>query len=152
VAIDEKEFRKVADELAIRDLVARYCDAVTRNDEAAWADTWAEDGRWKVGPNEASGRDKVVATWKSLMGIFNDVRQIAHQSLIRIEGDRATGRWTMSELGWPKQGDPSYVLGVYTDAYVRVEGEWKFASRRFDMLYAGAPDLSGRSFPFPSDI
>jgi hypothetical protein len=118
----------------------------------AWAETWAEDASWKIGPNEAKGRDEIVASWKTLMGIFDEVRQIAHQSIIRIEGDRASGRWTMSELGWPKNGDPSYVIGTYHDAYVRVDGEWRFASRRFDMLYVGAPDLTGKNYPFPTDL
>ena len=35
-----------ADELAIRGLIARYCDAVNRYDSDAWAGTWANDGRW----------------------------------------------------------------------------------------------------------
>ena len=34
-----------ADQLAIRSLVARYCDAVNRYDAVAWAATWAQDGR-----------------------------------------------------------------------------------------------------------
>ena len=33
----------VADELAIRELVARYADAVARRDDDAWAATWTED-------------------------------------------------------------------------------------------------------------
>lgn len=152
MSIDEKEFRRVADELAIRDLVARYSDAVIRNDAEAWAATWAEDATWKVGPNESRGRDAIVATWKDLMGSFGEVRQLAHQGLIRIEGDRATGRWTMSELGWPKRGEPSVLIGVYRDECARIDGGWRFTSRRFDILYVGPPDLTGRNFPLPSDL
>ena len=36
--------RNVADELALRELVTRYADAVCRRDAAAWGDTWAAEG------------------------------------------------------------------------------------------------------------
>ena len=35
----------VQDELAIRQLIARYSDAVNRYDAEAWAATWAPDTR-----------------------------------------------------------------------------------------------------------
>ena len=36
------------DELALRDLMARYVDAVNRSEAAAWGATWAEDGVWSL--------------------------------------------------------------------------------------------------------
>ena len=45
------------DDLAIRELVYRYADAVCRRDETAWADTWAQDGLWSLpGAPVASGK------------------------------------------------------------------------------------------------
>ena len=35
---------RIADELGIRNLVARYADCIARNDTDGWAETWAEDG------------------------------------------------------------------------------------------------------------
>ena len=49
MAIDGTELRRVADELEIRALVARYADAVTDNAGQAWIETWTEDGRWTIG-------------------------------------------------------------------------------------------------------
>ena len=36
------------DELALRNLMARYVDAVNRYDADAWIATWAEDGVWNL--------------------------------------------------------------------------------------------------------
>jgi ketosteroid isomerase-like protein len=152
MAIDETEFRRVADELAIRDLVARYSDAVIRADAVAWAETWAEDATWKLGPSEAIGRDDIVNTWTTLMGMFDHIRQLTLQGSVQIEGDSASGRWYVDELGWSEQRDTSWVLGVYHDTYARIDREWKFTRRRFDVLHAGTPDLNGANFPFPTDV
>jgi ketosteroid isomerase-like protein len=152
VAIDELEFRRVADELAIRDLVARYSDAVIRADSEAWAATWAEGASWRVGPSESHGREAIVETWTRLMGIFDRVRQITEQGTVEIEGDRARGRWYVTEYGWPRQGAPNLLFGVYHDAYARIDGAWRFTRRRFDLLYTGPPDLTGRNHPFPTDV
>jgi hypothetical protein len=41
---------------------------------------------------------------------------------------------------------------VYHDAYARIDGAWRFTRRRFDLLYTGPPDLTGRNHPFPTDV
>lgn len=150
--VEGGELRRVADELAIRGLVARYADAVARYDEADWIATWCEDGRWIVFGRPSEGRAKLLETWHHLMGMFDFVVQFAHQAVLEIDGDEATGRWTMSELGTPKQGEPSLMLAVYLDRYRRVDGRWRFAERRFEVLYMGPPDLSGKTFPYPSGL
>ena len=38
------------------------------------------------------------------------------------------------------------------NAYLRVEGGWRFTERRFDVLYTGAPDLSGHTLPYPEGL
>ena len=45
----------------------------------------------------------------------------------------------------------AHLIGVYHDLYTCSggEGQWRFARRRFDILYRGQPDLSGQTFPFP---
>jgi len=55
-----------SDERAIRTLVARYCHAVAESDDEAWADTWAEDGEWRVMGTPVRGRDQVLAHYRKL--------------------------------------------------------------------------------------
>ena len=145
--IDAATLRRVADELEIRKLVARYADAVTAVDGDAWVDTWAVDGSWTIGGGTSTGHEALLATWKHLIGFFEIVIQLPQHALLDIEGDRGTGHWRVIEMGRAKDdGPPSITLGSYTDVYRREAAGWKFAERRFDFSYSGAPDLSGHWF------
>jgi uncharacterized protein (TIGR02246 family) len=147
--MDEAALRNLGDELAIRDLVARYSDAVNRRDETAWAATWAEDGRWYLGAQASEGREKIVTTWRTLMGLFEFVAQLPAHGIIEVDGDEATGRWTIQEIGRPKGGPGSSTIALYDDLYRRDAGDWRIVERRFQVLYTGPPDLSGQVFPYP---
>lgn len=140
---------KVADELAVRALVVRYCQAIVTRDDAAWADTFAEDGAWSVIGRSAVGRDAVLALYRELRGDAW-VMQSASDAIIEIEGDTGRGRWQVNELIRLADGPALQNLGLYHDRYVRCpDGRWRFAERRFGAVYMGAPDLSGRVLPLP---
>jgi len=138
------------DEQAIRDLVARYADAVNRRDEQSWRDTWAPDGEWDLRGQATRGQDAIVRLWSTLMGSLPFVVQLIHSGTVAVDGDGATGRWYLTEFMKTATGDRRMSVGVYRDRYARVGGEWRLAHRRYDLLYSGAPDLSGDSFPFPA--
>jgi len=137
----------VSDELAIRNLVGRYADAVTRSDREAWAANWADDGVWRLMGFEGKGRDDVVALLEKLVSGFAFVVQHAPTGVVDVVGDRGTGKWQIVEFGKLKDGMPLLTLGVYDDEYVRERGEWRFASRSFKPVYSGPPDLSGNPIP-----
>ncbi len=142
----------VEDELAIRQLVAAYADAVNRRDEALWAGTWADDGVWDLRGNVVEGRDAVVAMWKGAMGGFSFVAQLVYQGTLEITGDRATGRWYLSEHLRPADSDTGrFTIGSYADDYIKVGGKWKFRKRSYDVLYndEGTGNMSGTVLPFP---
>jgi len=142
IAVDEQ--RRLVDELAIRNLVARYADAVSQADERAWIGTWASDGSWTLGGTTSEGHDALLQTWRGLMGLFERVVQLPQSGLIELAGDRASGQWQMVEIGRTKSGSPTVTLGSYRDAYRRTDSGWRFDSRRFDFDYTGPPDLSGQ--------
>ncbi len=141
----------VADELAIRGLVARYCQAIQTSDQAAWADTFAEDGEWTVVGRKATGRDEALALFRELVG-DSWVRQTATDGVIEVQGDEGKGQWLVHEFVKMSGGQVLMNLGIYRDAYVRcADGAWRFASRSFRAVYMGPPDLSGNTLPLPED-
>jgi len=140
------------DELAIRSLVARYSDAVARRDTTDWAATWAPDGVWQIMGRAVEGREEVTALWSKLMGGLSFVLQLPNAGLIELDGDRAKGRWYITEHGKMENGTALLTLGVYHDEYVRGPTGWSFQRRRFDVLHMGPPDLSGQIVPFPKDV
>ena len=71
--------------LAIEDLVARYCDAAARADEAAFRACWTADARW-TGPGlDKSGRDAIVRAFATL-------RARVALALPGVEGVRVAAR------------------------------------------------------------
>jgi hypothetical protein len=142
---------RIADELAIRELVVRYADAVVRRDEEAWRATWALDGEWHILGDLVRGREAVVEKWKTLMSQLPFVHQLASGGLIEFEGETARGRFYVNEYARTGDGAGLLMLGVYLDEYVCEAGEWLFSSRRIHPLYMGPPDMSGTSNPFPTD-
>jgi hypothetical protein len=143
---------EMTSQMAIRSLAARYSDAASRRDTTAWGDTWATSSEWHLLGIETRGRDAIVAHWRKLMAGIPFVLQVPVSGIIEVlTADSASGRWYIHEIT-KRPGRDRLTLGVYHDRYIREDGEWRFALRRFDVLYAGPPDLSGDAFPFPTDL
>jgi uncharacterized protein (TIGR02246 family) len=139
---------RVADELAIRNLVARYCHAIAERDDKAWADTWAEDGEWHVLGQESCGRADVLARYQSLVAVARWVVQVATDGWIELHGDEATGRWQIHETIQLASGGAAFNVGRYRDRYRRcADGQWRFARREHSTSYLGATDFSAQSRP-----
>jgi uncharacterized protein (TIGR02246 family) len=146
--MDRSVEAKIADELAIRALVARYCHAVAERDDAAWAETWAEDGEWKVLGQEVRGRDAILARYRVLVAAARWVVQVATDGWIELAGDSGTGRWQIAESIQTKDGRALLNMGRYVDRYRRdAGGVWRFARRELLGSYFGPPDLSAESRP-----
>ena len=141
---------RLADELAIRNLVARYADAATRRDAKAWASLWAEDAEWLLLGNAARGRDEIVALLQSFLARLSFVVQIPGSGSVDVGDGCARGRWTVTEHAKGADGAALRTLGVYEDEYVRVAGEWRFQRRRLHVLYMGPPDLGAEPHPVDS--
>ena len=137
------------DELAVRDLVARYCDAVCRRDPHAWAATWAADCTWDLGGGRVvTGRDAALEPWTSAIARYPWVAQLAPTGTVEITGDTGRGSWWVLELNHLLDGTGALHLGHYDDEYRRTDEGWQFASRRFAMVYRGALD-PGTVVPLP---
>lgn len=134
---------RIADELEIRNLVARYADAVSRRDTDLWAATWADGGAWNVMGMSAEGREDVAALFSKLVGGFAFVVQHAASGYVEFQDEGASGKWQITEYG-QLGGTPLLTVGLYDDTYVREGGAWLFAERSFQPIYSGPPDLSGK--------
>jgi hypothetical protein len=139
------------DELAIRDLVARYIDAVNRYHSDDWAATWSESATWNLMGMEVSGRDAIVELWTTAMAGFEFAIMMLNSGTVSVDGESASGRWYLTEHLKPVEGDTNITLGVYDDEYRREDGAWLFSRRSYQIIYQGPPDLSGNYTPFRPD-
>ena len=138
--------------VAIRELCERYVDAVNRRDAADWGATWAPDAAWDLGRGPVTGRDAIVASWEAAMAGFPHVIMWVHSGVVEsVDGDRASARWYHQETLDIAGAGPTVGMGVYRDKLVRIDGQWHFLERKYDLLYFGPPDLSGTFNPYPSD-
>jgi hypothetical protein len=133
-----------ADELAIRNLLARYGDAVCRRNAESWIATWAPDCTWDLGGGRVtSGHDETLALWRTSIAKYPWVAQLpASGSVASIDGDgdAAQGQWYVLELNHTLDGTGVLHLAHYADTYVRRPDGWRFQTRRFHLIYRGAMD------------
>lgn len=131
----------VADELAIRNLLARYGDAVVRRDPDAWIDTWAPDCTWDLGRGRVThGHDETLTLWRTSIAKYPWVAQLPASGFVELVDGVVHGTWYVLELNHVEDGSGVLHLGHYRDTYTQVDGEWRFATRRFHLVYRGAMD------------
>lgn len=135
------------DELALRNLMARYVDAVNRSDADAWAATWDDDGSWNLLGNAVSGKANILALWQQMMAGFEFALMMPSSCLFSIDGDTASGHWYLQEFTRDKQGNTGTVLSRYRDTCIRRDHQWLYQSRHYEIIYHGAADLSGNYTP-----
>ena len=135
------------DELALRNLMARYVDAVNRRDGDAWSATWAEDSVWNLLGSPVAGKDNILGLWQQMMGGFEFALMMPSSSLFEIDGDSASGHWYLHEYTRDLEGTASTILSRYVDTYVKQDGQWLFKTRDYSFIYNGPSDLSGTYTP-----
>jgi uncharacterized protein (TIGR02246 family) len=120
------------DVAAIRALHDCYADAVNRRDGAAWGALWAEDAVWDLMGTRVEGRAAITGLWTQAMAGFTFVGFFSQPGAIVVSGDRAEGRVWTHELLEGADGERR-PLGRYDDLYVKRDGAWLFAERRFSL-------------------
>jgi len=116
---------------AIRELLYRYCYYADNADTDAWLSLYVDDGSLDMG----MGRAPFVG--KEALREFASARRpgaLLHLSanhLISVEGDEAAAQSYVVVVGGPE--DPRVRLaGRYLDRLRRVDGSWRFVSRRLE--------------------
>ena len=131
----------VEDELAIRNLLARYGDAASRRDPDAWIATWAADCLWDLGGGRVTrGHEETLTLWRSSIAKYPWVVQVPASGLIEEVDGEVRGTWYVLELNHVADGSGVMHLGHYRDTYVKTDDGWRFATRRFQLVYRGAMD------------
>ena len=136
-------------ECEVRNLAGRYCDAVLRGDRERFADCWTADAQWVVPGGEVlAGRDVIVERYVELRRPFLFCVQELLSGVIepgQESGADAVATWQIREVQRRGDGRTNCVIGVYDDVMRRDDdGVLRFARRRFDVVYRGPLNLTGR--------
>ena len=151
---------KLSDGAAILDLVARFDDAVNRKDAGEFHSLWAEDAVWEIGepmPLYVTGRTAIVETWTGMVGGTEWLFRGSFMGVVDVTGDAATGRWPCVETGTFKAKADAPARGydnraLYEDRYVKHEGKWYFAHRRYLYLWLSNEKLPGGGIALGAEL
>jgi ketosteroid isomerase-like protein len=139
------ELGGIADRLEIEALRGEFSDAGMMRDYDRFASLFTRDGAWRM-PHinrEFTGRREIRAAIEQLRGMWNYAVQNAHPGTIQLDGDTASGRSYVSELGEMRDGRSLVNYGVYHDRYARTADGWKFAERTYEVQYLDTSPLAG---------
>jgi hypothetical protein len=150
-----------AAECGIRQLQARYTDAVWRRDLAVFGDYFTEDAEWHVADFEddniegatvprtvqvvVKGRDKCVRFFGHFFDHMNRILMTFPTPILQVTGPgMAVGRCYSTEQVARKDKVPMFSTAIYYDRFVQQGDRWRFAWRYFQLQYTGPPDLAGQ--------
>lgn len=121
------------DRLAIRELHDSYCDAVLRKDPEDWGALWTEDAVWSLMGTEVVGRENIVNLWNGAMSQFDAVSFLGIPGSLTVTGNTAKGRYQTHEI-LVEKGEPRIAGGRYDDEFVKIEGQWLYSKRIFNVV------------------
>jgi hypothetical protein len=136
-------------ECGIRQLHARYVDAVWRRDRDAFLDCFAADGEWKIAGQHMRGRAEIAAGYDRLLAPSERVLMMLGPPVLQAGNGTGTGRTPVTELIKLRDGRSVRTVGIYYERFVQQAGRWRFAWRHWDLFYYGPPDLSDRFYDSP---
>jgi hypothetical protein len=132
----EAEFRRVADELAIRAVLDEYCLRLEVNDFEDWLDLFTNDTVYEVFRHTLTGRDQV----RNMLSQAPHGVHLGGAARIALDGDQAE---TVQNYLFIGSEDAAWNMGWYFRTLVRTEAGWRISHTRVKMqkIGTGTPPL-----------
>ncbi len=136
------------DEMAIRNLSAKFADAATTADYEELSLLWKSDGVFTIN-NPANvtktGVDDITAHIKMLRDERDFFVQFVHSGVINIDGNTATARWIIHEVA-RGPGEKYYNnYGVFNDTMEKINNNWVYTSRVYDYMWLDFGKFEGKA-------
>ncbi len=139
------DLQAIADRVEIEALHGEFTDAVMMGDYDRVASLFTQDGAVRI-PDinaEAVSREEIRAGIERLQGLWDYFVQTTHPGTIQLDGDTASGRAYIAELGRFRDGRSELNYAVYHDRYQRTGDGWKFTERVYEVRYLDTTPLAG---------
>jgi ketosteroid isomerase-like protein len=139
------DLQAIADRFEIEALRSEFTDAVMMRDYDRLASLFTQDGVVRI-PDinaQAVGREEIRAGIERLQDLWDYFVQTTHPGTIQLQGDTASGRAYISELGRMRDGSSQLNYAVYHNRYQRTPDGWKFAERGYEVRYLDTSPLAG---------
>ena len=135
----------MADRVEIEALRGEHGDAPMNGDYDHFASLFTEDAVWRIpfANVEFVGRREIRAGIEQLQGAWEFWVQNMHSGTIRLDGDTASGREYIFEIGLQRDGTSIVSYSVFHDRYRRTPDGWKFTERVLEPRYLDTTPLTG---------
>ncbi len=139
------DFQAIADRVEIEALRGEFTDAVMMRDYDRAASLFTPDGALRMPniPVELEGRAEIRAWGERVPDFVDYLVQNTHPGTIKLDGDTASGRAYMHELGHLRDGRSELNYAIYHDRYQRTPDGWKFTERVYEVRYRDQSPLAG---------
>ena len=139
------DIQAIADRVEIEALRGEFTDAVMMRDYDRVASLFTPDGAWRMPniPVELAGQSEIRAWGERVPDLVDFLVQNTHPGTIALDGDTASGRAYMSELGRGRDGRSALNYAIYHDRYQRNPDGWKFTERVYEVRYEDTTPLAG---------
>jgi uncharacterized protein (TIGR02246 family) len=138
---------RMAAEFEIRQLHARYADAVWRKDPDSFADLFAADAVWKIAGTQLEGRNRIRSGFAGFMTHIELTIMVFGTPIVAISDGQVTSRTRVTENNKFADGRTASTIGVYYERFTTEGGSWRFKWRHWNLYYIGPPDFSAPIYP-----
>jgi len=144
-----RDLQVIADRVEIEALRGEFSDAVMMRDYDRIASLFTPDGALRMPniPAELEGPAEIRAFGARVPDFVEFLIQTTHPGMIRLDGDTASGRAYMHEVGRLRDGGSELNYAIYHDRYRRTPDGWKFAERVYEVRYRDTTPLAGSGTP-----
>jgi len=132
----ERRLARLEARAEIAELLARYAFLLDDHEFEAVGELFAPQARFGSPGSTHVGREAIVANYRALAEVYPVTLHEARGFVLEFRDDEhARGE----VLGFSEQASARHTVITsfrYDDEYVRLDGRWRFASRRVRTLYA----------------
>jgi hypothetical protein len=127
--MDDAAAQRLADQLAIRELVARYNYAIDEGRPEEWVATFVPDGTFESSAlGKHTGPEGLLAFAKGYIAAFNG-RHCTSDFVVEVDGDEARSRCYLIAVNNTAAPIVS-ATAVYEDQLRRTPDGWRFVHRK----------------------
>jgi ketosteroid isomerase-like protein len=139
------DFQAIADRVEIEALRGEFTDAAMMRDYDRLALLFTHDGALRMPniPAELAGREQIRAWGERIPTLVDYLVQTTHPGTIQLDGDTASGRAYIQELGRGRDGRTELNFAIYHDHYQHTADGWKFTERVYEVRYLDSTPLAG---------
>jgi ketosteroid isomerase-like protein len=139
------DLRTIADRVEIEALRGEFTDAVMMRDYDRLASLFTTGGALRMPniPAELTGQEEIRAFGQRVPELVDFLVQTTHPGTIQLDGDTASGRAYLQEIGRTRDGRSELNFAIYHDRYQRTGDGWKFTERVYEVRYHDTTPLAG---------